>query len=470
MQKKQSLTEGSVLKTLVVISTPIIFANLLQTAYQLTDTFWVGRLGESAVAAVSISFPILFLIISLGGGLAMAGSILVAQYAGRRDQKMTDHVASQSMLLLVFVSIILGIFGWLIAPYTLNLMGVEQAVFDDALSYMRISFLGIIFMFGFAMYQSLMRGIGEVKTPLYIVFGTVLLNLILDPLFIFGYGPIPAFGVSGAAVASIGTEALAALIGLIILFKGKLGIHIHLADLKPDFTLIQRMFRLGMPASIEHSMRALGMTIMTFIVAGFGTTTIAAFGIGGRILSFVIIPALGLSLATSALVGQNMGANKIKRAEEVVSISLRFGFVVLTLVGIGMFIFANSLAAFFIPGEAEAIASSALFIKIISLSFGFISVQMVVNGAFRAAGNTYFAMILSIVSFWVLQFPLAYLLSYHTSLAEIGIWMSYPVANVIGGAIALFWHFKGGWKNNKVIDEKEIMEEVRNETLIEENM
>ena len=244
----------------------------------------------------------------------------------------------------------------------------------------------------------------------------------------------------------------------------------HFSDLKPDFTLIKRMFRLGFPTSIEQSTRALGMTIMTFIVAGFGTTTIAAFGIGGRILSFIIIPALGLSMATSTLVGQNIGANKIERAERVVKIGATFGFAVLTFIGIILFLTANQLAGFFIPGETAAIEASALFIRIIALSFGCISIQMVINGAFRASGNTFNSMILSLVSLWVIQFPFAYILSYHTSLAEVGIWIAYPIANVAGAAIAIFWYSRGTWKKTRVIEDEKMIEEVRKETLIEENM
>jgi len=187
-------------------------------------------------------------------------------------------------------------------------MGAEPAVYAAAVSYIRISFIGMVFVFIYMVFQSLMRGVGDVKTPMYIVFGAVLLNLIFDPLFIFGYGFVPAFGVAGAAVATIGTQGLAAIIGLAILLSGRHQLHLQLNDLKLDVALFKKMFRLGLPASIEQSTRALGMTVMTFLVASFGTLTLAAYGIGSRILSFVIIPALGFSMATSTLVGQNIGA------------------------------------------------------------------------------------------------------------------------------------------------------------------
>lgn len=470
MKKVNNLTEGSIWKSLIALSVPIIFANILQTAYQLTDTFWVGRLGTVAVAAVSISFPVIFLIISLGGGLAMAGTILVAQYKGKNDTKATNHIASQTLLMTVIISIILAAIGYLLSPHLVNLMGVEQGVFSSAVSYMKISFIGMIFMFTYMVFQSLARGVGDVKTPMYIVLGTVLLNLILDPLFIFGYGFVPAFGVTGAAIATIGTQGLAATIGMILLLKGKHQLQLHIRDLKPDFPLIKKMFWLGFPASVEQSTRALGMTVMTFLVATFGTLTIAAYGIGIRILSFIIIPALGLSMATSTLVGQNIGAGKTQRAEKIVKLSSMAGFIVLTIVGIIIFLFAKQISGWFIPGEIETIRASALFIKIISLTFGFIGIQQVLNGAFRGSGNTMVSMILAIVSLWVLRFPLAYILSQHTALAEIGLWIAFSVANIIATIITIVWFAKGTWKQKKITEEIKLTREITKETIIEEGM
>ncbi len=470
MKKYNNLTEGSILKSLIRLSVPIIFANILQTAYQLTDTFWVGRLGHVAVAAVSISFPIIFFIISLGGGLAMAGTILIAHYKGKENKKAVDHITSQTLLIVVIISIILAIIGYILSPFFISLMGAETNVFSNAVSYIKISFIGMIFMFTYMVFQSLMRGAGDVKTPMYIVFGTVLLNLVLDPLFIFGYSFIPAFGVAGAAIATIGTQGLAAIIGIILLLKGKHKIQLHLNDLKPDLMLIKKMFKIGLPASIEQSTRALGMTLMTVLVASFGTLTLATYGIGTRILSFVIIPATGLSMATSTLVGQNMGAGKIKRAEKIAKLSALISFIILSIVGIIIFLFAKQISSIFIPGEPETILSSALFIKIIALTFGFIGIQMSLNGLFRGSGNTMISMILSIISLWVLRFPLAYILSNHTSLAEIGLWVAFPSANVIAALITIIWFIKGTWKQKRITDEIKFTRETTKETIIEEGL
>jgi len=463
-------TKVTITKALFSLSIPIVFANILQTAYQLTDTFWVGRLGKEAVAAVSLSFPIIFLMISLGGGLAIAGTIMVAQYKGKQDIKQVDYVAAQTLLMMFFTSIIVSVIGYIIAGPVMQFMGAAPDVLPDAVKYLQISFIGLVFMFGYFVFQSLMRGVGDVKTPMYIVFGTVILNLVLDPLFIMGYGPIPAFGVSGAAMATIGTQGIAAFIGLVMLFSGRYGVHLKKQNLKIDPVLVKRMFMLGFPSSIDQSTRALGLTIMSFIVASFGTVTVAAYGIGVRVLSFVIIPALGLSMATSTLVGQNIGAGKAERAEKIAKKSAGISFLFLTGVGIMTFIFAKSIVTAFLPGEIETIASATQFIRIMACTFGFIGIQQTINGAFTGSGNTATTMIISIVSLWVFQFPLAYLLSKHTSLGSLGIWIAFPIANVLSAIVGMIIFSKGTWKNTRITKETPIDKKVFIETKIEEGM
>jgi len=442
--------ENSILKSLLKLAIPIVLANMLYSAYQITDTFWVGRIGPEAVAAVSLSFPIIFFIISFGGGMAVAGGILIAQHKGKKDYEKLNFIAGQTFLMMIVASIILSIVGYLISPTLVMLMGAEPSVITSAISYMQISFLGLIFMFIFFAFQSLMRGVGDVRAPALIVLSTVLLNLILDPLFIMGYKSIPAFGVTGAAIATVLTQALSAIIGVIILFRGKHGVRIKKIDLKPKLAVIKRIFLLGLPASISQSTRSLGMAIMIFIVAQFGTTITAAYGIGGRILSFIIIPALGLSAATSVLVGQNIGAKRIDRAEQVAKTSARLSFIVLSILGILLFIFAKDISILFIPGQEAVTNIATTFIRIMALSFGFVGVQIVLDGVFVGAGNTFTAMVLTIISLWLLRVPLAYFLSKYTELNEKGIWWAFPIANIIALSLTYFWYKRGRWKEKEI--------------------
>ena len=221
---RNALLEGPILRSLLTLAVPIMLATILQSAYQLTDAFLVGRLGGNAVAAVSVSFPLTFLMIALGAGMAIAGSTLIAQYYGAGNQTMVDHVAAQTLIMVVLASVAFGSLGYVMAPTVLRLMGVEPDVLLGAIQFLRVSFVGLVFVFSFAMIQAVLRGVGEVRGPVVIVLGTVLLNFALDPLLIFGAGPVPATGVAGAALATVFTQSLAAVAGLGILFSGRFGI------------------------------------------------------------------------------------------------------------------------------------------------------------------------------------------------------------------------------------------------------
>ncbi|MCZ4319881.1 MATE family efflux transporter [Aequorivita viscosa] len=455
-KKKNKFTEGRIISSLLSLALPIIFANILQSAYQLIDTFWLGRLGADAVAAVSLSFPLLFLVLSLGAGLTLAGTVMVARYKGAENQPMIDFSSSQSVFLILLTSVILAIISYFSAGPLMNIIGAGPDIIDDSVLYFKVSSLGFVFLFLFFIFQSLMRGIGNVMLPAYIVLFTVILNAVLDPLFIYGYDPVPGYGVAGAAVASVVTQAVAAAIGLIILFRGRHGIKISVASMYFDMMNLKRTFNLGLPASIEQSTRALGMTFMMVIVTSFGSDIVAAYGIGARMLSFIVIPALGLGIATTSLVGQNIGALKIKRAENAANLSAKVAFFGFTGLGLIMFLVAEPLTAFFIPEDTQVIHDGALFIKIMSLSFGLLGLQQVMNGTFNGAGFTKASMFISIMTLWIVRFPLAYLLSYTFEMGPEGIWWSFPISNLVAGIVA-FSYFKTGYWKKRVIRDRSFL-------------
>ncbi|WP_323813519.1 MATE family efflux transporter [Cellvibrio sp. NN19] len=462
--------EGSIARALMTLAVPIILASILQAGYQLTDAFWVGRLGAAAVAAVSVSFPVTFLVIAMGSGLAMAGATLTAQYMGAGRPDMVNHVAAQTMLMVTVVSVILGSIGYYLSPYLLHLLKVAPDVHEGALGFMRVSFIGIIFVFIFSMFQSLMRGVGQTKVPLLIVLGTVILNFALDPLFIFGWQFVPAFGVMGAALATLATQALAAAIGMWIFLRGRHGIQLNWRAFKPDPAYIRRAFFLGFPGSVELSTRGLGLMVMSFLVTSFGTLTIAAYGVGSNILQFITIPALGLSMAVSTLVGQNIGAGNIQRAARIAMLGSLYGFVALTLVGIITYIFAHNIVAFFVPDDAEVIREGAKFIRIMALAWGGIGVQLCIVSTFRASGNMLSAMVIAMVSQWMIQFPMAYVLSKHTDLHETGLWWSFPVTNIAVAIIALCWFARGSWKQTRITEDDKHIAKVTQDAVIEDGL
>jgi putative MATE family efflux protein len=444
------LLEGSIVRSLVLLAVPIMGANILQVAYQLVDAFWVGRLGAAAVAAVSITMPLMFVLIAAGMGFAIAGTTLIAQYTGARDHKMVDHVAAQTLLTILAVSVVLGALGFALAPWLLHLMGVTPDVYRNALSFIRVVFIALPFTFLYAMVQALMRGVGEVKVPLYIVAGTVVVNFFLDPILIFGRFGAPAMGVTGAAIATLIAQLMAAIVALWVLFGGRFGIHVRWRDFKPDFAFVKRAFLLGYPASIEQSARAVGMTLMTFLIVSFGTIVTASFGVATNVINVALIPAMGFSMATSTLVGQNIGAGNISRAEKTARLSALVTFIALSLLGLVCSLLATPIVRFFVPQSPQVIAEGAHLLRIVSWSFGFVGLQFALLGVLRAAGEMLAAMTTSLVSQWLLSLPLAYLLSKHTALGADGLWWALPLSNIVTACIAGALFLWGPWKTRKL--------------------
>ena len=469
LNKKESF-KNPIFRSLIKLAWPIVFANILQSFYQLTDAFWVGRLGGSAVAAVSVSFPVIFLMISIGAGLAVAGSTLIAQYVGAKNEKMVNLVAAQTLLMVIIVSLLIGAIGYIFAPKILQTIGVAPDVFSHALGYIRVSFIGLVFMFSFVMFQSILRGIGQVTMPMYIVLGTVLLNLILDPFFIFGSGLFAGHGVMGAGIATLITQGISALIGLVILFRGNYGIHLHFFDFKPDFIFMKKIFLLGLPASIEQSARALGLVVMTFLITSFGTLAMASYGVGSNILQFVIIPGMGISLAVSTLAGQNIGAGNLDRATEIARLGAIISFTTLSVIGILSFVFAPYFVAFFVPNDDAIISLGTTFVRIMSLSFGFMGIQLALTGVFRASGNMVTTMIIAFVSQWVLLLPTAFILSKHTSLEVNGLWWAFPISNILISIITIALYLKGDWKKKNLLDKNPLVKVVTDEIIAEEGI
>jgi putative MATE family efflux protein len=466
--RKALFLEGSIPRALVTLAIPIILANLLQTGYQLTDAFWVGRLGAAAVAAISVSFPITFLVIALGSGLAMAGATMTAQYVGAGRQDMVNHVAAQTMLMVVITSIGFSAIGFALAPALLHLLGVAPEVYAGALGFLRVSFVGIIFVFMYAMFQSLMRGVGQTRIPLIIVAGTVVLNFALDPLFIFGWGPIRGQGVMGAAYATLTTQALAAVLGIVIFLRGQHGITMSWQGFKPDPTYLKRAFFLGLPGSVELSTRAMGLIILSFLVASFGTLAIATYGVGSSILQVITIPVMGVAMAVATLVGQNIGAGNMARAEKITWLGAAASFAILTILGAVAWMCAPWIVSFFIPNDAAVIAGGAHFIRIMCLAWGGIGIQLCIVSAFRASGNMLSAMVIAIVSQWMIQFPLAYVLAKHTELGADGLWWSFPVTNIAVALVSVAWFARGSWKNVRLTEDDVQVANVVQEAVIEE--
>ncbi len=224
--------------------------------YNLIDTFWLGQYSTEALAAISFAFPMVFLLISVGMGLSVAGSVLVAQHIGADEEAEAEYAASQTVALSLLGASVLGLIGYVFVNGLLGLFGASQDVLPLATDYMQVISLGMPFMFGFFVFIALMRGYGDTITPMLVMFGSVLLNVVLDPFLIFGWGPFPRLGIEGAAIATVFSRALALVVGLAIMFHGARGVKIRLREMRPDLAFAKKIVSIGFPASIEGMGRA----------------------------------------------------------------------------------------------------------------------------------------------------------------------------------------------------------------------
>ncbi len=446
-QKTRQLTQGELLRALLRLATPVIISITLQTLYQLVNAFWLGRLGAVPVAVVSVTTPLTVLLLMIGTGLSIAGSILVAQFSGARNRSMVNRVAAQTILMVVALSVALTVAGLLSARPVLRALRVAPEVFEGASEYLVISYAGLTASYAFVMCQAILQGTGEVRFPLMVVSASVVLNAILDPILIFGWGPVPALGVAGAAWATVGSQAAAALVGLVPLFTGRYGILLRRSDFNFDRKLLGLAAGIALPASIEQSTRTLGGLVLTGLAARFGTEALASFGLGMRIIMLFFIPALGFATATATLVGQNLGAGSPGRARQAGRLGGWLIFAALTAAGLLFMPIAGVVAHVLVPSDETVVRLATGFVCVVAPAFGVIGAQQVLAGAFRGAGQTLQAMALSLLMQWALQIPLSYALARHTSLGLAGIWWGFPLANALALLVSIVWFRRSVWRS-----------------------
>jgi putative MATE family efflux protein len=458
-QSELELTEGSIIKPLLYLSLPIVVTNLLQTAYNLADTFWLGQYSTDALAAISFAFPMVFLLISLGMGLSVAGSVLVAQHTGANEPKQAEYAASQTVSWAFLASLILGAVGYPFVRPFLDFLGASQSVLPGATAYMQVIALGLPFMFGFFVFISLMRGAGDTLTPMFVMLGTVVLNVALDPFLINGWtlvadaplvGTItfPELGIEGAAYATVFSRSLAMAVGVAIMLSGSRGIQIHLTDMWPDVSYLRKMLQIGVPASIEGTGRALSVNALLLVVGAFATPVVAAFGIGTRVFSVIFLPAIAVARGVETMTGQNVGAGKPDRAERANLVAAKGLFAVLGLAGVVIFLFPRPIVAAF-TNDAAVLAEGETFLRYVALSFGFIGIMRAFSGGFRGSGKTIVAAVVSITTLAGIRLPIAVALA-ETALQQNGIWVAFAVSNVAGAVIAWAWFRRGTWRDGDV--------------------
>jgi putative MATE family efflux protein len=439
------MTRGPLAGKLLSLAWPVMLSFLLQTLYNLADAFWLGKLGKEALVAPTITWHVVFIGLALAMGLGTGGSTLVSQYRGAGKTDEMRRAAGQTFLLMMGAGLIIAVIGFSFSRTILSLLQTPADAFEQSLIYMRWILAGQPFMFAFLIYQNVYLGMGDTIRPLQINAITVILNVILDPILIFGFWIIPPMGVAGAAIGTFASRVIAALIGCYRLFDRRLDFHLRLPDLRFCRKMSALLLRVGGPVSLGQVGMALGFTALIGIVNTFGTAVTAAFGLGHRIIHLVMVPAFGLSQANATAVGQNLGAGNIARAQSSVRTALLMSGSILLPMTLCTFFFGAQISSLFIS-DPEVVSYGEDLFRITSLSvfaFGFVNVLL---GSFRGSGHTVPIMVLNTVRLWAVRIPGAWLLGKHLGYGPAGIWWAMFASNTVTAILAWFWFSRGTWK------------------------
>ena len=425
--------------------------------YNIADTFWLGRLGgqESthAVASLQISWPIVFLLIAIAFGFGQAGVALISQYTGAKNHTEANKSAGQVIFLSLFFGICLGILGYFLSPIIVGSLGLEEGIADRAIIYLEVIFLGLPFMFMSMVFGFILRAYGDTVTPMKVEGITVCLNLVLDPVLIFGLGGFPQMGVMGAALATIFSRSVSSSIALYILFKGKSGIKVALKYLKPVKWRTIQILRIGIPASVGHSGTAFGFVIMMSIIAllPHQGEVLAGYGVANRLTNLMFIAIEGLGVGVSTVLGQNLGAGNISRAEEVAKKGMLLMFCTLTAAAAFLFMVREPAIRIFIDND-QVVAEGANFVRVFVFGIVFFGIFRAVNACFMGSGHNVPVMVLELMRLWGMRIPFAYLFGFILDWNATGVWFGMGLSNLLGAVLALALFRTGTWKK-KVIRE-----------------
>ena len=448
----KDLTIGKEGRLIFNFALPILLGNVFQILNTIIDSIIVGNfLGKTSVAAVGVSFPVLFALISLIIGITGGITIIISQYFGAKNFDAVKRATDTAFIFLFFSSLIISIIGLLFCKQIFVFLDLPAEVMPEALTYIRIYLSGTILMAGFQGVNAVLRGMGDSKTPLYFMIIATLLNIVLELIFI----PVFKMGIEGAAIAAVASQAVAFFIATLYLNKKHPYIRISFLRIYFDKEIFYQSLRIGLPSGLQQTFVALGMMAVTKLVNRFGTETIAAFTIAGRIDSFATLPAMNFSMALMTFVGQNLGAGKPERVKRgYLKTHLMTGLISLFMSGLILLFSTPIMSAFTNDPEVIQIGSNYL---IIVCSFYLLFSMMFVNtGVFRGAGDTLIPMFFTLFSLWLIRIPLAYFLAERIGVN--GIWWSMPIAWFTGMLISFIYYFNGNWKKKVVIKQAFIEE------------
>lgn len=443
--KNLDFTEGSIRRKMILFAWPTLLANLLQTSYQFIDSLWVGNLlGSHALGAISVSTPIVFSILSFIIGMNSASLTVLSQQKGRNDEEGLKSSINAFVCILGILTFILGIVGFFASGWMLRLLGTPDDIFEMAKVYLQINFLSIFFLFGYNFIGTVLRALGDSKTPLRIVMLAVILNTVLDPLFIYVFN----WGIAGAAYATVASQGIAFCYGLWYSIRKK-NVPFSIPRI-PERRYARSVIKLGLPGGLQMVAISSGSIAIMSIVTSFGSDVVAGFGAAQRIDSLLLLPAMTLGTVVNSMAGQNIGADKWERVSEIAKQGVIFILILSTLLSSIAFVFAEFFIKLFVKDEGT-IAFGTNYLKVIAFFYPFLGLNFIMNGVARASGAMFQVLVLNIISFWVLRYPLTYVFT--RWLEQDGIAYGIGTSLFLSAVIASMYYFFGNWRNAKAIED-----------------
>lgn len=446
--KQYDFTSGNIMKQLVVFSTPILLTNFLQTSFQLIDSLWVGNLlGSNALGAVAVSGTVIFTVLSFIIGINNATLTILSQLKGKNDEIGLKRYVNAFVVILTFISLTLGAMGMMLAVPILKFLGTPSTMVPEAKSYLEINFAGILFLFGYNFIGTVFRALGDSRTPIRFVFFAVVLNAVLDPLFIEVWG----LGLNGAAYATILSQGVSFLYGLYYSLRK------HLIPFSvprwPHRKEVSMILKLGIPAGLQMMVISAGTAAIMSVVTSFGGHVVAGFGAAQRIDSLLMLPAQALGTAVNSMAGQNIGANQWTRVRQIAVNGVLYNISIMLVIAFFVALLADRIVKLFIQQPESSVSFGAEYLGIIAFFYPFLGINFILNGIVRASGAMFQVLVLNIVSLWILRYPLTELSASY--IGEKGIAFGMGASFVISSIIAFLYYRFGTWRKKQLFKERE---------------
>ncbi|TDE12913.1 MATE family efflux transporter [Dyadobacter psychrotolerans] len=446
---EESFTEGSINRAIFLLSVPMILEMVMESLFAVVDIFFVSKVSIEAVATVGLTESVITLVYSVAIGLSTAATATIARRVGEGNMAQAKRAIGQVILISLTVSAVIAMVGTFFAGDILRLMGADPKVIETGTNFARIQFLSSPVVMLLYSLSGALRGAGSAATAMRSLIIANCINMILGPILIFGVGPFPELGVTGAALATALGRTVGVGYQLYSLVKVNKTLALVWEDLRPHRETIVTMIKVAAGGTGQFLISSASWIFLTRILAEFGSDVVAGYTIAIRVIMFTLLPAWGLANAAATLVGQNLGAQKPERAETSVWRCALFNLIFLVGLSLFMFIWAETIIGWFTT-DALAIETGKMALRVICLGFGFYAYSMVVIQSLNGAGDTKTPTVLNIICFWMIQIPMAYLLAFTFQLGPLGVFISVPGAEAILAVLGI-WPFKlGNWKLVKV--------------------